>query len=121
MACCREKLMPVTAELKQKDWDRRPIFTDARIGDFIFAQDWGKVMLPLRQPLPERRSSAESSHEQGAHLRTCHQLWRLREFFAVQVPILHYGLRWVYIWYCDKNLPLRGVIYGLPIRTDTIH
>eukprot|EP00959_Pyramimonas_sp_CCMP1952_P043582 911188-Pyramimonas_sp.AAC.1 len=42
------------------------------------------------------------------------------KFFAVQIPILQCGLRWVGIWYCDKNLPLKGIAYALPIRADKI-
>eukprot|EP00959_Pyramimonas_sp_CCMP1952_P265016 5541544-Pyramimonas_sp.AAC.1 len=41
-------------------------------------------------------------------------------FFAVQRPTLHYGLRWVNIWYCDKNLPLKGIVFALPVRADRI-
>eukprot|EP00959_Pyramimonas_sp_CCMP1952_P395362 8284360-Pyramimonas_sp.AAC.1 len=37
-----------------------------------------------------------------------------------QVPILNYGLRWVNIWYGDNNLPLKGIVFALPVRTDNI-
>eukprot|EP00959_Pyramimonas_sp_CCMP1952_P427939 8962010-Pyramimonas_sp.AAC.1 len=78
MARCRAALRPIAAELTQRDWGRRPIFTDVRVGDFILVQNWGQInCLPLRQSLPQGRLSNQSSHEQGTHLRPRHALRRL--------------------------------------------
>eukprot|EP00959_Pyramimonas_sp_CCMP1952_P445409 9325693-Pyramimonas_sp.AAC.1 len=40
------------------------------------------------------------------------------KFFAVQMPILNYGLRWANIWHNDKSMPLKGVVFALPVRAD---
>eukprot|EP00959_Pyramimonas_sp_CCMP1952_P180759 3779951-Pyramimonas_sp.AAC.1 len=40
------------------------------------------------------------------------------KFFAVLIPILNYGLRWANIWYNDKSMPLKGVVFALPVRAD---
>eukprot|EP00959_Pyramimonas_sp_CCMP1952_P209288 4378086-Pyramimonas_sp.AAC.1 len=38
MSCYGEALRPITAHITQRDWDRRPIFNDVRMGDFILVQ-----------------------------------------------------------------------------------
>eukprot|EP00959_Pyramimonas_sp_CCMP1952_P351556 7365861-Pyramimonas_sp.AAC.1 len=43
MSCCRAALRPIAAELTQRDWDRRPIFNDVRVGDFILVKNWGQI------------------------------------------------------------------------------
>eukprot|EP00959_Pyramimonas_sp_CCMP1952_P146310 3062962-Pyramimonas_sp.AAC.1 len=40
MSCCREALRPITANITQTDWDRRPIFKYVRMGDFIIVTNW---------------------------------------------------------------------------------
>eukprot|EP00959_Pyramimonas_sp_CCMP1952_P016544 350685-Pyramimonas_sp.AAC.1 len=41
MSHCREALRPIAARITQKEWDRRPIFNDVRMGDFIIVNNWG--------------------------------------------------------------------------------
>eukprot|EP00959_Pyramimonas_sp_CCMP1952_P434756 9103244-Pyramimonas_sp.AAC.1 len=43
MSRCREALRPVTAKTIQKDWDRRPIFNDVKMGDFTIVENWGSI------------------------------------------------------------------------------
>eukprot|EP00959_Pyramimonas_sp_CCMP1952_P037854 792332-Pyramimonas_sp.AAC.1 len=43
MSCCREALRPNTAKTTQKDSDRRPMFNDVRMGDFIIVKSCGQI------------------------------------------------------------------------------
>eukprot|EP00959_Pyramimonas_sp_CCMP1952_P104190 2177790-Pyramimonas_sp.AAC.1 len=121
MACCRGELRPITAELKQEDWDRRPIFTDVRVGHFIFVKDWGKFnCYHYDNHYPKGDHQHKVRMNKGHIYGPVIHYGVFEKFFAVQMPMLHYGLRWINIWYCDKNLPLKGVVYGLPISADAI-
>eukprot|EP00959_Pyramimonas_sp_CCMP1952_P322218 6742301-Pyramimonas_sp.AAC.1 len=43
MSYCREALRPITSKITQKEWNRRPIFNDVRMGDFIVTKNWGST------------------------------------------------------------------------------
>eukprot|EP00959_Pyramimonas_sp_CCMP1952_P338295 7084322-Pyramimonas_sp.AAC.1 len=43
MSRCREALRPIAANITQKHWDRRPIFNDVCMGDFIIVNNWGPI------------------------------------------------------------------------------
>eukprot|EP00959_Pyramimonas_sp_CCMP1952_P015372 325547-Pyramimonas_sp.AAC.1 len=119
MSHCREAFRPTTAKITQKERDRRSIFNDARMADFIIVKKWCSInCYHYDKHYPKGIYNTKVRMTKGHIYGRIIHFGVFEKFFSVQIPILNYGLRWVNIWYCDKKLPLKGVIFALPVRAD---
>eukprot|EP00959_Pyramimonas_sp_CCMP1952_P069404 1448423-Pyramimonas_sp.AAC.1 len=105
--------------MTQKEWDRLPIFNDVRMGDFIIVKNLGSInCYRYGNHYPKGYYSTKVRMNKGHIYGPIIDFGVFEKFFAVQLPILNYGLRWVNMVWRKKCLPLKGVIFALPVRAD---
>eukprot|EP00959_Pyramimonas_sp_CCMP1952_P321248 6722556-Pyramimonas_sp.AAC.1 len=89
------------------------------MGDFTIVRNWGSInCYHCDNQYPKGYYNPRARMNKGHIYGPVIHFGVFRKFFAVQVPILNYSLRWINIWYCDKNRPLKGIAFALPLRGD---
>eukprot|EP00959_Pyramimonas_sp_CCMP1952_P139831 2926212-Pyramimonas_sp.AAC.1 len=95
LSYCREALRPITSNITQKDWDRRPASNDVRMGDFIIIKNWGSTKcFHYDNHYPKGNHNTKIPLAKGHIYGPIIHFGVFDKFFAVQIPIFNYGLRW---------------------------
>eukprot|EP00959_Pyramimonas_sp_CCMP1952_P390700 8187794-Pyramimonas_sp.AAC.1 len=90
------------------------------MGDFTIVKHWGSTKFyHYDNHYPKGDNNTKARMNKGHIYGPVIHFGVFEKFFAIQLPILNYGLRWVNIWYCDTNMPLKGVVFAMPVRADS--